>query len=102
MAEHFNQLTPKEAELLALLAEECGEVIQVIGKILRHGLQSYHPDDPEQRPNRDLLEVEIGHVSATSSMLIQAGVLNEDHILRSRRQKFFTVERWLHHQQDQS
>jgi hypothetical protein len=37
----FNQLTDAEAERLALLAEECGEVVQVIGKILRHGYESY-------------------------------------------------------------
>lgn len=34
---HFNNLTPGEAERLAMLAEECGEVIQAVGKILRHG-----------------------------------------------------------------
>ena len=37
MDDHFNNLTPGEAERLAILAEECGEVIQIIGKILRHG-----------------------------------------------------------------
>lgn len=40
MPEHFNGLTPAEAERLAMLSEECGEVIQVIGKILRHGYDS--------------------------------------------------------------
>lgn len=45
MPEHFNGLTPAEAERLAMLSEECGEVIQIIGKILRHGYDSYHPDD---------------------------------------------------------
>ena len=34
---NFNQLTPAETERLAILAEECGEVIQAVGKILRHG-----------------------------------------------------------------
>ena len=33
----FNGLTPAEAERLALLMEECGEVVQIIGKVLRHG-----------------------------------------------------------------
>ncbi len=35
---HFNELTPAEAERLAYLAEECGEAIQIIGKILRPSL----------------------------------------------------------------
>jgi hypothetical protein len=43
VSQHFNGLTPAEAERLALLAEECGEVIQAIGKVLRHGYESRHP-----------------------------------------------------------
>ena len=46
MSEAFNQLTPAQAERLAMLAEECAEVIQIIGKILRHGYDSHHPDRP--------------------------------------------------------
>ncbi len=60
---HFNQLTPAEAERLAMLAEECGEVIQVIGKILRHGYESYHPANP-RLTNRDLLAKELRDVNA--------------------------------------
>ena len=43
---HFNQLTPAEAERLALLLEELGEAQQAIGKILRHGYASTHPANP--------------------------------------------------------
>lgn len=39
----FNELNPAQVELLALLAEEMGEAIQAIGKVLRHGYESYHP-----------------------------------------------------------
>jgi NTP pyrophosphatase (non-canonical NTP hydrolase) len=63
MTGHFNQLTPAEAERLAMLAEECGEVIQVIGKILRHGYDSYHPANPRVT-NRDLLAKELRDVNA--------------------------------------
>ena len=34
MKEHFNQLTPAEAERLALLAEECGEVMQAAAQFV--------------------------------------------------------------------
>lgn len=57
-ADHFNGLTPAQAERLAMLAEECGEVIQIIGKILRHGYDSWHPDRPAIT-NRMLLEKEL-------------------------------------------
>lgn len=41
---NFNGLSPAETERLALLSEEMGEVQQAIGKILRHGYESIHPD----------------------------------------------------------
>jgi len=55
---HFNGLRPDEAERLAMLAEECAEVIQIIGKILRHGYEETHPDDMTIS-NRQLLSKEI-------------------------------------------
>lgn len=58
MNEHFNNLSPAQAERLAILAEEAGEVIQIVGKILRHGYESHHPAGPCQT-NRYLLANEI-------------------------------------------
>lgn len=41
MSEPFsNNLTDVEIERLGLLAEECGEVLQLVGKILQHGYES--------------------------------------------------------------
>ena len=56
--EHFNKLTPAEAERLAMLAEECGEVVQIVGKILRHGYDSQHPDGNTAALDRYLAERE--------------------------------------------
>lgn len=44
-----NNLSDAELERLAYLAEECGEVQQIIGKIIRHGYESYSPNDPEKQ-----------------------------------------------------
>ena len=60
--EHFNGLTEAEAELLAILSEECGEVVQMVGKVLRHGLES---DYKAKGKNRDLLQQEIGDAHQT-------------------------------------
>lgn len=59
MTDHFNQLTPPVAERLAMLAEECAEVVQIVCKILRHGAGSYHPDDEDRTPNAELLRGEL-------------------------------------------
>jgi len=64
---HFNGLTPAEAERLAMLAEECGEVIQAVGKILRHGYESKHPDTGVT--NRDHLTKEMDDVMAVTLMM---------------------------------
>jgi len=69
MADHFNQLTPAEAERLAMLAEECAEVIQVVGKILRHGYESYHPETPDIT-NRELLGKELSDLAAVETEMI--------------------------------
>jgi NTP pyrophosphatase (non-canonical NTP hydrolase) len=45
-------------ELLDMLAEESAEVIQITMKINRHGIDSYHPNDPSV-DNRKLLRDEM-------------------------------------------
>ncbi|MEO1208414.1 MAG: hypothetical protein AAFX78_02630 [Cyanobacteria bacterium J06638_20] len=66
-----SDLTPAEVERLSMLAEECGEVVQAVGKILRHGFESYHPDDlfkgrptPDAVSNRGRLQLELADVLA--------------------------------------
>lgn len=92
----FNDLSPAEAERLALLAEECAEVIQVIGKILRHGFESRHPKGGPD--NRRLLEREIGDVECATRLMIVAGDLNEGEIGYAYAQKRERVAEYLHEQ----
>ena len=66
--DHFNGLTPAEAERLAMLAEECAEVIQITGKILRHGYGSTHPDRPDTT-NRALLGQKVTDLLAVLSLM---------------------------------
>jgi len=70
----FNKLTPAEAERLAMLIEECGEVIQAATKILRHGYDSKHPDNEGCGPdNRDDLFREIVDLTAVEELMHLAG-----------------------------
>jgi hypothetical protein len=94
---HFNELTPAEAERLALLLEEMGEAQQIIGKILRHGLDRYHPNDPGTT-NRALLEKEVGDVLAAIDIMVTAKDLRPDRLDRHRHEKHEKVHRYLHHQ----
>lgn len=93
----FNRLSAAEHERLALLAEECAETIQVIGKILRHGYESCHPNGGPS--NRDLLHRELGDVQCAARLLIEAGDVHEGEIARASTQKRMRVGRYLHHQE---
>lgn len=93
---HFNNLTPAEAERLAMLAEECGEVIQVIGKILRHGYESCHPVSGER--NRDRLQAEVTDVLAV--LVLMTGTPSDITLgdIKDERYAVWRKLRYSHHQ----
>jgi NTP pyrophosphatase (non-canonical NTP hydrolase) len=95
--DNFNGLTPAEDERLALLLEEMGEALQAIGKIKRHGYQSYHPNIPE-RCNREDLEKELGHVGLAIMMMVEAGDVSQNSIKIAHIQKRQEIGQYLHHQ----
>lgn len=94
--EHFNQLTEAEAERLALLAEECGEVIQAIGKVLRHGYESRHPNGGPT--NREALERECGDVYYCIWQLIGSSDIDGNAMGQRASDKACSVRQYLHHQ----
>ncbi len=98
--ESFNQLSPAQVERLALLAEEMGEAIQAIGKVLRHGLDNYHPHGGPL--NRTRLEFEMGDVLQALDMLVDAGDLSMPVILEHQAEKKAKVSKHLHHQEESS
>lgn len=96
MQPHFNRLTPAEAERLALLSEEMGEAIQAIGKILRHGYESKHPEGGPT--NRETLEQELGDVRHCMIRLCESGDLSKAAIHEAADRKAERVGVYLHHQ----
>lgn len=106
MGEHFNKLTPAELERLAYLGEELCEAGQIIGKILRHGYESYDPTKVESvgpggtpfypPPNRHLLESELGDVARAVRMMVEAGDLRAWRLDNLGRRPAPT--KYMHHQ----
>ena len=96
---HYNELTPGEAERLAILAEECGEIVRAVGKILRHGYESYHPGTPDHEGNRRELEKEIGDLSGIVSMMVRAGDIDGDVISKQAGLKHARIMQYAHHQE---
>lgn len=92
-----NNLTPAEIERLAVLAEELGESIQVIGKILRHGYASVRPEDPKQRDNREQLHIELGDVLAAIQLMRNEGDISHSRLMSMKKAKLKRIDKFLHH-----
>ena len=96
--EHFNKLTPAEAERLSILVEKMGDALRAIGKIQRHGYQSRNPFIDEGT-NRELLEKELGHVDAAIGALEKAADVSGTHIAKSTALKRKNIHHFQHHQE---
>ena len=92
-----NGLNDAETERLALLGEECAEVGQKIGKILRHGPESRNPDVAGSPTKREDLEHEIGDLLWAVDLLAHCGDIS---MLRARADKGRHARKlcYLHHQ----
>jgi len=95
-----NGLDPAEMERLALLMEELAESVHMIGKVLRHGYESGHPDYG-QFTNRQHLVRELGQVWAILSLCEARGDFTEEDLVRHAREKLATVGQYLHHNHPQ-
>ncbi len=92
---HFNGLTPAEAERLAYLAEEMGEALQAIGKILRHGYESFNPHNPSAGSNRVQLAKELSDVAGGIKRMARSGDVPSAVIDAADPEK---GARYMHHQ----
>jgi len=98
MTKFFNELTPAELERLALLSEELGEAQQAIGKILRHGYESYHPDRDEQTNRMDLQD-ELGDIVCAIRMMADGDDIHLANLEIRAKYKRKKVRKYLHHQE---
>lgn len=95
--QHFNRLAPDQAESLALIAEECAEVIQAITKIQRHGVWSEHPDS--HIPNYETLQREVGDLLAALRVGEVQRLVDWAKVIGHRDRKLMALPKYLHHAQ---
>ncbi len=97
MTNHFNGLTEAETERLAILIEECGEVIQAACKVLRHGYESNNKGQlPET--NRMALERELGDLIHALGRMETSEDVNTMAITTRAASKPERILPYLHHQ----
>lgn len=92
----MNLPTESELERLALLAEECAEVQQMIMKIIRHGYGSHNPFDEEETPNRELLNKEIGDLLFAFELMVECHDVNQAQVYRCLHEKREKIQKYLH------
>lgn len=77
---------------LAVIGEECGEVVQMVGKIMRFGLESYSPEDADRRTNHQLLHDEVGDILAAVDFATERGLLDSETLMTRK----FAKRRKMH------
>jgi hypothetical protein len=102
VSEFSNDLSKAELERLAVLSEELGEAQQCIGKIIRHGYESYNPVVDSGMTNRRELERELGDIVYAIQMLEEAKDVSAAGVTHRRGVKEQSIKRWLHHQAEAS
>lgn len=99
MADHFNGLSPAELERLAMLAEECGEVIQIVNKIIRHGYDLCHPARLHI-DNRSMLAHELADLYAVARRMVHEKDISGGWQLGAAEAKAWERKlQYAHHQQ---
>lgn len=96
----FPDMTPAQRERLALLAEECGELVQDVCKALRHGWDSHHPDTGNG--NKTKLTEEAAHVLVAIALMVECGDIDPEWLYTEVERKIGRVWLYLHHNSDEA
>lgn len=89
-------MSPDEIERLIILAEECGEVVQSVSKVLRFGWEGRHPDGGST--NIENLEKEVGDILTIVDHMMIRGDLDEDCIHTHKLHKYDKLMKYTSHQ----
>lgn len=95
--QHFNGLSPAQAERLAHLIEELAEAQKAACKVLRHGYASADPTNPKHPGNRSDLEGELRDVLGAIQRMTDARDV-QPWSLADARGAIEKSNRYMHHQ----
>jgi NTP pyrophosphatase (non-canonical NTP hydrolase) len=86
-------LTKEQIERLALLSEECAEVIQCVTKIIRFGYDSHKPSTGVG--NKDHLELELGDLTAIIDIMIDSKDISAETLKQANLNKLIRINKYL-------
>jgi len=81
-------------EVLAMVSEECGEVVQAIGKALRHGIDDWNPVTGID--NKDAIVTELADVIAVAVLLLEFLEIPQSTIDANYERKFTKLLEYTH------
>ena len=93
----FNRLSEEELERLALLSEDCAEVIHIVQKIIRHGYESLNPDIQHSPTNRIFLAREVGQLKWVIDQMKKSKDMGWSHVKDSFNCRGQDIRQYLHH-----
>lgn len=79
-------------EILDILQEECGEVVQVVSKCRRFGIDDVHGEDGES--NRDRLTKEVGDLMCMIQLLQEAKIVDIAEVMFAAGKKRVKLKEW--------
>ena len=86
-------------EVYTKIAEEAGEIVQAVCKLLQHGESSRHPDKP--RPwdddNRIHLSKELGDMLGLIKWAVENNILHVSALQEAAESKMRRVGKYAHH-----
>lgn len=85
-------MTPRQEEILNILQEECAEVIQMVSKCKRFGIDQQHLK--ADKPNRIKLTEEIGDLLAMINLCIEFDIVDQTQVIVAQENKFKKLKQW--------
>jgi len=85
-------MNEQQREIVDILQEECAEVIQMVSKCRRFGIDMTHFKDGGT--NRERLAEEVGDVQCMINLLIERGVVSQEAVDDAAKAKAKKLRQW--------
>lgn len=85
-------MNKQQEEILRIMQEECGEVVQMVSKVCRFGIDQQHLKD--DKPNRDRLTEELGDLQCMIDLAVRYGIVEGPSVQSARRAKEEKLKKW--------
>ena len=94
------KLTEAEKELFYCLMEECGEVIHVCAKILRHGPMKNNPDILISPNNLEEFHIEVSDILIVLDIMKKNKMFNETKAIQYFEKRKSRKKQYMHFQEN--